>query len=184
MIHIESEYASMLSPSSTEYTDVYNVFIKSYKSENVCITSIYKVNNKKFTEEFNNTCKLISKKRNKQPEIIQVFHGTSTGSVSGIIENGFDPKFNRAAAYGVGTYASSSIKTALGYCKDARGETESKVFLCDFVLGTFGNRNNNNIIDTNICDYSGSGTNILVTPYRYGIIPKYLICYFALDKMK
>lgn len=56
------------------------------------------------------------------------------------------------------------------------------IFLCKFLYGVFGTPNTQNIIDTTNADYSDNQSNIFVTPYGYGIIPKYLICYYSWTK--
>jgi hypothetical protein len=47
------------------------------------------------------------------------------------------------------------------------------VFLCDFAVGKFSKA----ILDGSV-DSGGNGADIYVTPHRYGIIPKYLICFY------
>lgn len=56
------------------------------------------------------------------------------------------------------------------------------IFLCRFIKGVFGQHSNGAIINTKLYDYSGDNNNIFVTPYATGIIPDYLICYYAWDK--
>jgi len=46
------------------------------------------------------------------------------------------------------------------------------VFMCDFVVGKFSKK-----LDATV-DSSGNGSDIYVTPYHYGIVPKYLICFY------
>jgi len=182
ILTIQSSYATPLSINK-EYERVSEIFEKSFGSTNVCISAIFKLDNPALENEFEAQILEITHKRGTVPKIMQVFHGTAMKSAKSIIKNGFDPKYSTVAAFGKGTYSSPNVTTALGYCKDARSkDDDSMIFLCDMVLGTYGSPIANNIIDTKLFDYSGNLSNIYVTPYKTGIIPKYLICYYAYDK--
>lgn len=106
-------------PVNKEYDDVGKIFEKSYGSDNVCISSIFKITNPMLIEQFDKQQQTIKTKRGIKPQIINVFHGTSAPAVKNIIMNGFDPSYSRITAFGKGTYASPRIKTALQYCKDS-----------------------------------------------------------------
>jgi hypothetical protein len=175
---LKSSYAHML-PMNKEYDNVEEVFQKSTKRTDVCISTIYKINNQHVQAMFDERLATITEKRNITPEVIQVFHGTTMKAAKGIIETGFDVSFSTVAAFGKGTYASPQVGTALQYCKDANRKGKfSMVFLCRFIKGVFGAASCG-IIDTSKFDYSGNGSNIYVTPYNDGIIADYLICYYA-----
>lgn len=179
---IESMSATIL-PLGKEYDEIADVFQKSYKSEDVCISAIFKMTNGNLEYRFQKLCDEIEAKRKVKPKVMRMFHGTTKTAAKNIAVTGFDPAFCTVAAFGKGTYASPHVHTALGYCKDAHsmGKT-SMVFLCKFVLGTYGHPTVGNMIDTKLYDHSGDGRNIYVTPYADGIIPEYLICYYAWDK--
>lgn len=171
-----SEYATLL-PVNSEYDKIASIFEQSYGSTEVCISAIFKIHNQHTSDFFEAQRLEIKQKRKVDPQIIDVFHGTKMSVVKNIMATGFDPSYNRVMAFGRGTYASPKVKTALGYCKDATiQENTSMIFLCRFLLGTYGACGVGGI-DTSRIDYSGNNSNIYVTPYRYGIIPDYLICY-------
>lgn len=169
---LNSMYSRML-PMNKEYDKVEEIFQKSIKRTDVCISAIYKISNLEVQERFDKQLASITQKRAKTPEVIHVFHGTTMKAAKGIIENGFDVSFSTVAAYGKGTYASPNVTTALQYCKDASKGKFSMVFLCRFIKGEYG------ILGTSQYDYYGNNSNIYVTPYNDGMIADYLICYFA-----
>lgn len=172
------KHAEQLSLSAKEYAHVESTFLKDFKSENACICAIYKVPD--FTAGFEACAAEIASKRGKEPERIHVYHGTTMASALHICKSAFDPSYSKVAAFGKGTYASPCPRTALAYCKDVKGREDfSMVFLCKFLTGTFQQYSSGATINTTVADYSGNKSNIIVTPYRYGIIPEYLICYYS-----
>lgn len=182
ILDLQSSFAEML-PMNKEYDRVASVFEKSYGSDAVCISAIFKITNPNLIDQFEKQRQEIKEKRGKDPQIIEVFHGTTLIAARSIIVSGFDPSYSVVAAFGKGTYASPHIKTALMYCKDAsRVGNTSMIFLGRFLKGTFGRQSIGGLIDTNSVDYSGNNSNIFVTPYAGGIIPDYLICYYSWDK--
>lgn len=182
ILDLQSSFAKLL-PLNKEYDRVADIFEKSYGSDAVCISAIFKITNPNLIDQFERQRQIIKEKRGKEPQIVEVFHGTTQTAAKSIIVSGFDPSYSVMAAYGKGTYASPHIKTALSYCKDATkvGNT-SMIFLGRFLKGTFGSYSAGGLIDTKYFDYSGNDGNILVTPYAGGIIPDYLICYYSWDK--
>jgi hypothetical protein len=171
--------ADML-PLNAEYDRVEAIFTKDLKRPDACICAIYKVRDAGFTAGLEACAAEIATKRGKAPDRIHVYHGTTIAAAASICRTGFDPSYSSVAVYGKGTYASPNPSTALGYCKDTKTKMDfSMVFLCKFLKGTFGTHSSGGILDTTKIDYSGTGYDILVTPYRYGIIPEYLICYYA-----
>lgn len=174
---IQSEFSTMLSIDK-EYDKVADIFNTSFGSDNVCISAIFKIDNPTLRQQFDMQKKEIELKRKRIPEVINVFHGTTMDAAKSIIYSGFDPAYSKVAAYGKGTYASTRVKTAIGYCKDVKtNEDTSMVFLCKFLKGKFMRCGSNMIISD--ADCSGNGGDILVTPYAGGILPEYLICYYA-----
>jgi len=173
--------ASML-PLNKEYDTVTNAFRESMGSENICVSAIYKIDNPMLSHDFNERIASITAARNSNPEVVNVFHGTTLKAAASIVNTGFDPAYSTTAVYGKGTYASPSARMAVGYCKDVKKDSDfSMVFRCRFLKGKHGMTGSSQMIDTNAMDYCGSG-DILVTPYADGIIPDYLICYYQWDK--
>ena len=166
-------------PMNAEYDKVASDLKRSLKCEDICISVLLRVKNPALEAEFQHTAAAITEKRGgKVPEIVDVYHGTTMDSAESIAEKGFDPAYSKVAAYGKGTYASPSAKMALGYCKDVKERSDfSMLFKCKFLKGKYGATANGSHIDTAVADYSGSGE-ILVTPYKNGILPEYLICYY------
>ena len=170
--------ASML-PLNKEFDEVTAKFRAAIGTENVCVSVIYKINNDVLNKAFDARATAIYDARGSIPKVIDVYHGTSLLAAANIVNTGFDPNFSRIAAFGKGTYASPSVNTALGYCKDVRSDNDfSMIFMCRFLQGKFGKATSGGIIDTATTDYSGNGADILVTPYYDGIIPDYLLCYY------
>jgi len=176
MEEIEKELTAL--PLNAEYDRIEAIFLKDFGSKHACISAIYKVCD--FSAGFEACAAEIAAKRGKAPERIYAYHGTRSSSAIKICKSGFDPSYSTIAVYGKGSYASPCPRTALRYCKDVKdGEAFSMVFLCKFLKGTFRQYSSGAVIDTTIADYSGNGSNIIVTPYRFGMIPEYLICYYA-----
>ena len=166
-------------PLNDEYNTVSKLFADSYGSDKYCISALFRVENSELQTGFAECVDNISARRGAAPEIRRMFHGTTLAAVHSIAARGFDPAYSRTAAFGRGTYASPAVKTALNYCKDVRTTDDfSMVFLCDFVLGKYGLTPNSAIIDTSLMDHCGNRSDIFVTPYKYGIIPKYLVCFY------
>lgn len=182
IMELQTEFSKIMHMDK-EYDRVASIFEKSYGTDEVCISTIFKINNKNLEQNFMEQYDAIKAKRGKDPQIVEVFHGTTMDATRSIIITGFDPSYSKIAAYGKGTYCSPKVKTAIQYCKDAhtKGAT-SMIFLCRFIKGNFVRGTTDAIIDTKIGDYSGNNNDIYVTPYKYGIIPDYLICYYAWDK--
>ena len=173
--------ADML-PLNKEYDDVTAKFRKSIGTDDVCVSVIYKIHNPVLEAAFEARRADIAARRSTPPEIVEVFHGTTMAAAANIVNTGFDPSYSRIAAYGKGTYASPSVKTAVSYCKDARTDSDfSMIFLCRFLKGKHGVAGSGNIINTETTDYCGIDP-ILVTPYADGIIPDYLLCYYSWAK--
>ena len=162
-------------PLNEEFDTVTNKFKTSLRSNQVCVSAIYKIQNEKMEIEFQSLYESIKKSRDIEPDIIPVYHGTRLEAAKQIIQNGFDPSFNKISMYGKGTYASTSAKVALRYCKD---DHFSMIFQCRFIKGLYGNGTSGKPINTDVMDYSGDNERIFVSPYHYGIIPEYLICYY------
>lgn len=170
--------ASML-PLNKEFDDITAKFRTAIGTDNVCVSVIYKINNDVLNNAFDARAAAIFTNRGVMPVVAEVYHGTTVTAAANIVNTGFDPNFSRVAAYGKGTYASPSVKTALSYCKDTRNDTDfSMIFLCRFLKGKFGKATTGGVIDTAVADYSGNEGDILVTPYYDGIIPDYLLCYY------
>ena len=166
-------------PLNAEYDKVEAIFTKDLNLPEACICAIYKVRDAGFTAGLEACAAELAAKRGKTPDRIHVYHGTTVSAAASICRTGFVPSYSSVAVYGKGTYASPTPRTALGYCKDAKSKMDfSMVFLCTFLKGTFGKHSADGTLDTTKIDYSGNGSNILVTPYKYGIVPEYLICYY------
>ena len=172
-------------PLNNEFDMITDKFCASLGTHDVCVSAIYKINNPSLEARFEARKQAIAAARNKPPDVVDVFHGTSLMGAANIVNTGFDPNYSTIAAYGKGTYASPSVKTALHYCKGVKkgmkkGTSEfSMVFLCRFLKGELGSTGGGVAIDTTKMDYCGGG-DILVTPYADGIIPDYLLCYYRM----
>lgn len=174
----ELPYTKIL-PVNAKFESICKSFEEDMKGT-ACICEIYEITNHVLEEEYQKCKDLISEKRGKSPEEIIVYHGTTYSAAANIISTGFQTKYSTCAAYGKGTYASKYPLIALSYCKDTKTKADySFIFICKFLKGKFGSPKSDNIIDTDLYDYSGSHDNdILVTPYDNGICPIYLIRYY------
>jgi lysine/ornithine N-monooxygenase len=162
--------------TSDEFALAADMFEKTYGA--ACIVEVYRANNPELDILFEALLAEITAKRGAPAREALMFHGTSFEGARGIIATGFDPAFSKIAAYGLGTYASPSARVAADYARVDHKDRERHVFICRFALGKHGVCGAGRAIDTTVADHSGNESNIFVTPYRYGIVPKYLIRYF------
>jgi hypothetical protein len=167
-------------PLNAEYDSVSKALSDSLGRTDICISVLLKVKNPTLAENFATRAASIEAVRGTAPKVATMYHGTTMTAAELIAESGFDKAFSRTAAFGKGTYASPSVKTALQYCRDVKKKEDfSMVFQCKFLKGVYGCAGSNTEIDTKICDYSGDKKTIFVTPYNDGILPEYLICYYS-----
>lgn len=137
--------------------------------------------------EENLNTKLLTAFENRKSEIakrgaineVKFFHGTSENVVTSIAAGGFDPTYNKASAYGKGTYFAKNASYSFSYMKpNAVGI--SFMFLCDVIIGTPCLGSGNLIIDTMKFDSAVDvikDPSIVVTPYADAAYPRYIIAF-------
>lgn len=111
--------------------------------------------------------------------VVQFFHGTTEGAVNSIAASGFDPAYNKASAYGKGTYFAKNALYSLSYMKPNSAGL-SFMFLCDVIIGTACLGSGGLEIDTtkyqSAVDRLEDPT-IVVTPYADAAYPRYIIAF-------
>jgi len=148
-----------------------------YKSyPNACILWIDEVVNAELCREFESFKKELSEKRNCVREML-MFHGTSEEAMNNIVWNGFDPKMNKVAAYGKGTYFARDAAYSKAYAKPKSNEI-SFMMVCRVLVGKCCIGSSDAVLDT--CKFDNWVDNIkdpsiVVTPYPNGAIPLYVI---------
>ncbi len=107
-----------------------------------------------------------------------LFHGTAEEAVDSIVEIGFDPKRNKASAYGKGTYFAKHASYSFNYMKGK--EEITFMFLCRVLVGRTCKGSGGLVIDTSkydsACDHPAHPT-IVVTPYADAAYPEYIISF-------
>lgn len=110
-----------------------------------CVCWIEENTNTKLQDAFSNRKFEIAKRGAINERLL--FHGTSEEAVNSIITNGFDPEYNRASAYGKGTYFAKNASYSFTYMKPNKAGI-SFMFLCNVLIGTACNGSTNLQIDT------------------------------------
>jgi hypothetical protein len=151
--------------SDPDFDRIANLVQKSYK--NSCIVRIERVHINRDAFEARATSLVESE---KDPDIVEFFHGTKVKYVTGILEGGFKVSESRTQAYGPGTYFSPSASCSLqGYTDKSKDWNLSYVFLCDVIKA----------------DTGGNKSNIYVCPKDYSCVPTFLISFYKdADKIK
>jgi poly [ADP-ribose] polymerase 10/14/15 len=174
-------------PSNTRYVEmsepIYdNISEKIYKSyPNACICWIEENINpdlrKKYEDKRESIRHLIHENDILEQEM---FHGTTINGVSSILNNGFDPSYNKTSAYGIGTYFARDAKYSMNYMKPCK-DGISYMFIADVIQGRTMIGKLNKIIDTSMYESyvdNISNPSILVTPFSDGAFPKYIIAFY------
>ncbi len=153
---------------------------RNAKGNDWCIVSIDKVKHPYLEEQFAAAKADIAKKRGKVEEV-RAFHGTTEAGMAGILANGFDPAFNVTSAYGKGTYVAPSASFARTYARENH-MGDNVMILCRVALGVRGQGYSNLHLDTSRYDYgvdNPKAPNMYVIPYRYAVIPEYVVQFYG-----
>ena len=169
-----------LEMSNPQY-DIINKRIR-YSYPNSCICWIEEITNDRIQGAYA-TYKFNIAKKGAINEV-QLFHGTSEDAVNSIVASGFNPDYNKASAYGKGTYFAKNASYSFAYMKPNK-QGISFMFLCDVILGTSCIGSPNLIIDTTKFDSSVDNLEsptIVVTPHADGAVPRYIIAFHKTAK--
>ena len=155
---------------------------KIYKSyPNSCICWIQENINHELRKKYEDRRESIKKLINTDDVLErEMFHGTNDSGFMGILQEGFNPKFNKTSAYGIGTYFARDAKYSMNYMKPCK-DGLSYMFIADVIQGRTKKGYLNEIIDTTMYDsHVDNMINplILVTPYNDGAFPKYIIAFY------
>jgi hypothetical protein len=175
----------MVSCTSKAYDEISELVRKgNYKAKAMandwCIVSIDKVKHPYLEEQFAATKTMIQEKRGSVHEV-RAFHGTTEAGMAGILANGFDPAFNVTSAYGKGTYVAPSAQFARTYARENH-MGDNVMILCRAALGVPTQGKANAFIDVGSADYAVDNLkapNMYVIPYRYGVIPEYVVQFYG-----
>jgi len=158
---------------------------------------IYDTISKRIRESFPNSCivwieeneniHLYAKYEARKKEIAKVasinemqwFHGTREENITNIAMEGFDPKFNKASAYGKGTYFAKDASYSNSYMIP-NSQGISFMFLCNVLMGKPCMGDSNLKIDTNLYHSAVDSLQkptILVTPFADAAYPKYIVAF-------
>jgi hypothetical protein len=157
-----------------EYEEVEAYVYASFPE--ACIVSIDRVENPSLQERFDALKAHIETKRGFC-HVKRMYHGTRASAVGSIISGGFKTSYNKASAFGRGTYFATAASYSKHYTRPNHDD-ESFLLLCDVLEGVTIQYGCNEPIDTEKHDNS-SAPGILVTPYDSGAIPRYLVRFHA-----
>jgi len=144
-----------------------------------CICWIEENENPVLLEAYEGRKKEIAKRPSELNEV-KFFHGTREENITSIAQGGFDPAYNKASAYGKGTYFAKNASYSQGYMIPNK-EGISFMFLCDVLMGSISPRIRANM-EIDITRYDCAVDNIekptiVVTPHADGAYPKYIIAF-------
>jgi hypothetical protein len=166
-----------LSVNSKDYDEITKIVQKSYP--NACVVWIEDVQNDELEQEYEKKKQEIITQRVTCDEKM-LFHGTNEASIQNILQNGFDPTYNRRSAYGVGSYFATNAVYSKEYAPPSRDEI-SFMFIASVLVGIPAVYHTNQPIHTSRHDNSVDNIqkpNIYVTPYRYGAVPRRIIAFY------
>ncbi len=176
MESVKREYVAM---SSNTYDTIESDIRQSYP--NSCVLWIESVTNPWLEEQFQKQKSDIEAIRGVPCKIWQLYHGTKEDAVNSIIHRGFNVSANTRNAYGVGTYFAKNANYSKEYAAPASDQI-SFMLLCDVLIGEMGNGyTSGKQIDTAKHDNSVNNIKkplIVVSPYDYGAIPRYIIAFY------
>ena len=108
-----------------------------------------------------------------------LFHGTSEEAINSIAAGGFNPEFNKASAYGKGTYFAEKASYSFSYMKQGR-DGVAYMFLCTVLTGRLCRGSNQLVINTENYDSAVDNLDnptIFVSPHAAAAYPKYIISF-------
>lgn len=167
-----------LSLDSEVFDEISTKIQQSYP--NSCVLYIDEVVNKSLQDKYvKQRDKLVELRSIETIKALQLFHGTKYACIGNIAQNGFQMKFNKVSAYGIGSYFSTSATYSKEYM-DTDENGVSYMFVCDVLIGKIGQVPRNTKIDTKNMDTSVNNINnptIYVSPYDDGCYPRYLVAF-------
>lgn len=168
--------------ASTRYVEMsepdYDMISKRIRASypDSCISWIEEITNHSVRTAYDTRKALIFSGSNSEQLL---FHGTSEEAVNNIAAGGFDPAYNKASAYGKGTYFAKNASYSFNYMKSEKNGI-SFMFLCEVLVGKSCLGSSNIPINTSLYDSSVdnlANPTIFVTPYADGAYPKYIIAF-------
>jgi hypothetical protein len=162
---------------------------------NECIMAIYKVNNPRLIQAWEERKEYLTNIRGRKPTEMYLFHGGSFESCVNIAQRGFLKEYNKVSAYGKGTYFSNQHSMSRGYAiqknragagssrhmsdhYDSSNTTYDCVMISNVLIGAMGTAGNNQEVDTDRIDCSVNNTNsptIFCIPYDDAALPLYFV---------
>ena len=160
--------------SSQEFSDVSDYIKKTFRT--TCIISIEKIYNPVLDMAYEER-KADYKVRHGCDKEVRVFHGTKDASVDSIVRDGFDVKYSRIAAYGIGTYFATHFSTSTSYV-NIDNEDHSFIFICKILPGRQGSAGSGQQIDRSKYDSSSGAGCIYSIPQNDAIKLEYLVRFY------
>ena len=158
--------------SNPVYDKLCDVVYKTYPT--ACILWINEIKNDELLEKYNAT-----KVRLTDAKELQLYHGSTQGSIRNICNIGFKSEYNVISAYGKGTYFSVDASYSKTYTRPKRGEI-SYLIMANVLIGKCGLANNTGPAFAGVDNYVNSITNptIYVCPKDDYAYPKYIIAFY------
>jgi hypothetical protein len=160
------------------YDEILLKLRRSY--QNSCVLWIEKMENADLEHKYEQQkSDLLQKRGVDGVKEVEMYHGTTEEIARIIAKDGFNPDMNKKSMYGKGTYFARNASYSKNYAPPSSHNEVSFMLLCSVIVGNIGFFGRDAVIDTtkfdNSMDPSGG---IIVTPYRYGAIPRYLVAFY------
>jgi hypothetical protein len=163
--------------SDKRFDEIYDKILVSYP--NSCVLYINEVINETLENAFMRRFGILSN-ITENAKILQLFHGTANNIIDIIAQNGFDPTFNKTAAFGYGTYFAKEANYSKDYMKST--EDITYMFLADVIVGRLVTgrkriQGGNPVYDWDNNVDNISNPKIYTTPYADGAYPRYIVAF-------
>ncbi len=160
--------------SDPRFDKISNRIIESYP--NACILYIDEIINDELLSKYLARKEKIKETRGFVNEM-QLFHGTHEKIVPVIASDGFDPSFNKRAAFGYGVYFAKHANYSSAYMTADNPQNHTFMFMCDVLVGVTktGGQKDDTSFDNNI---DKSDPTIVTTVYPDGAYPRFIIAFY------
>jgi len=161
-----------LSLSDPMYDQIESLVRQTYSRS--CIVWIEEIENLTLLEQFEKYKASLS-----SPNVKQLFHGTSAETARIIINEGFDPAFNKTSAYGKGVYFSTRAKYSKDYSRE-RKDGLAFMLVCDVITGNVGQGRSGQPIPSRFNSVTDNlrRPDMYIVDKREACIPQYLVAFY------
>lgn len=161
-----------LSLSDKRYDEISKKVRETYPK--ACVCYIDEIKNDFLSNRFQERVS----EEEKEPTILQLFHGTREVNINSIMSEGFCVSKNKMCAYGIGTYFARDAMMSYLYT-DSKKNNLSFMFLCDVLIGKKVLSRSGQILNKGETGVNNkTEPTIFSVPEDSAILPRYLIAFY------